>query len=109
MRPEKSWRPIVTMEIDKHHTRETILGVDGQNINQKETFSLSVDFLSIDVYLAELSLSFIQRTSDVFFRAQNRSLATFTKQKKVQKEKSSSIVGIILSQGTIEKTGTRTK
>jgi hypothetical protein len=40
MRPEKVWRPIVTVEVDKHHTHETILGLDGQNINQKEVFRL---------------------------------------------------------------------
>jgi len=40
MRPEKFWRPIVTVEVDKHHTHETVLGVDGQNINQKEVFKL---------------------------------------------------------------------
>ncbi|KAF9053434.1 hypothetical protein BJ165DRAFT_1447499 [Panaeolus papilionaceus] len=38
MRPEKSWRPIVTVEVDKHHTHETVLGVDGQSINQKQFF-----------------------------------------------------------------------
>ena len=42
MRPERSWRPIVTVEIDEHNTHETILGVDGQNINQKEAFNLCV-------------------------------------------------------------------
>ncbi|RDB24425.1 hypothetical protein Hypma_008469 [Hypsizygus marmoreus] len=40
MRPEKSWRPIVTVEVDKHHCHETVLGVDGQNPNLKETFYL---------------------------------------------------------------------
>ncbi|EDR06386.1 uncharacterized protein LACBIDRAFT_299945 [Laccaria bicolor S238N-H82] len=38
MRPEKSWRPIVTVEVDKHDSHETVLGVDGQNPNLKETF-----------------------------------------------------------------------
>lgn len=42
MRPERSWRPIVTFKIDQHIEHETILGVDGQNINQKEVFSLCV-------------------------------------------------------------------
>ena len=42
MRPERSWRPIVTVEIDEHNTHETILGVDGQNVNQKEAFNLCV-------------------------------------------------------------------
>ena len=34
MRPEvlETWRLIVTVEIDEHNTRETILGVDGQSI-----------------------------------------------------------------------------
>ncbi|PPR06114.1 hypothetical protein CVT24_004214 [Panaeolus cyanescens] len=38
MRPEKAWRPIVTLEVDKHHAHETVLGVDGQSINQKQSF-----------------------------------------------------------------------
>ncbi|KAH9484615.1 hypothetical protein JR316_0004097 [Psilocybe cubensis] len=38
MRPEKGWRPIVTVEIDKHDVHETTLGVDGQNVNQKDVF-----------------------------------------------------------------------
>jgi len=54
IRPERSWRPIVTVEIDKHSTYETILGVDGQNINQKEAFSFDNATLSslfqIDVW-----------------------------------------------------------
>ena len=40
MRPEKSWRPIVTVEVDKHQAYETVLGSDGQNPNLKETFHL---------------------------------------------------------------------
>ncbi|XP_006457701.1 hypothetical protein AGABI2DRAFT_64161 [Agaricus bisporus var. bisporus H97] len=39
MRPEKAWRPVVRMEIDAHYTYETVLGIDGQNVNLKETFS----------------------------------------------------------------------
>ncbi|KAF9548083.1 hypothetical protein CPC08DRAFT_823567 [Agrocybe pediades] len=39
MRPEKVWRPIVTVEVDAHHFHETTLGADGQNINQKEVFA----------------------------------------------------------------------
>jgi len=37
LRPEKSWRPIVTMEVDGQHKHEIVLGVDGQNPNQRET------------------------------------------------------------------------
>ncbi|KAJ6489534.1 hypothetical protein C8R47DRAFT_1124693 [Mycena vitilis] len=40
MRPEKSWRPIVTVELDKTLRHETVLGSDGQNINLKECFHL---------------------------------------------------------------------
>ncbi|KAJ7495974.1 hypothetical protein B0H11DRAFT_2001387 [Mycena galericulata] len=40
MRPEKSWRPIVTIELDRTQQHETILGSDGQNINLKESFHL---------------------------------------------------------------------
>ena len=36
LRPEKSWRPIVTMEVDGQHKHEIVLGVDGQNPNQRE-------------------------------------------------------------------------
>ncbi|KAK2459535.1 hypothetical protein APHAL10511_008441 [Amanita phalloides] len=38
MRPEKSWRPIVTVEVDKHHTYEFCMGCDGQNPNHKDIF-----------------------------------------------------------------------
>ncbi|RXW14067.1 hypothetical protein EST38_g11787 [Candolleomyces aberdarensis] len=38
MRPEKSWRPIVTLEVDKHSRHEAVLGVDGQNPNLKQYF-----------------------------------------------------------------------
>ncbi|KAF7357744.1 hypothetical protein MVEN_00820300 [Mycena venus] len=40
MRPERSWRPIVTVEVDQTHQHETVLGSDGQNINLKECFHL---------------------------------------------------------------------
>ena len=46
MRPEKVWRPIITVEIDKHHTHEIMLGVDGQSVNRKDCFRLYVPFLS---------------------------------------------------------------
>ncbi len=45
MRQEKKWRPIVRLEVDRHHSFETILGSDGQNVNMKETFCLYVGFL----------------------------------------------------------------
>ncbi|KAF7376510.1 hypothetical protein MSAN_00067000 [Mycena sanguinolenta] len=40
MRPERSWRPIVVVELDNTHQHETILGSDGQNVNQKDCFPL---------------------------------------------------------------------
>ncbi|KAJ7105401.1 hypothetical protein C8R43DRAFT_1046743 [Mycena crocata] len=40
MRPERSWRPIVTIELDKTHQHETTLGSDGQNVNLKDSFIL---------------------------------------------------------------------
>jgi len=40
MRSEKSWRPIVTVELDGTQQHETILGCDGQNINLKDCFPL---------------------------------------------------------------------
>jgi hypothetical protein len=42
MRPEKSWRPIVAVEVDNDHVYETVLGTDGQNPNLKDTFRLYV-------------------------------------------------------------------
>ncbi|KAG5732599.1 hypothetical protein E4T56_gene16874 [Termitomyces sp. T112] len=39
MRPERAWRPIITVEIDKH-SHEVIMGVDGQNPNLKQPFKL---------------------------------------------------------------------
>jgi len=56
MRPEKVWRPIVTVEVDNHHFHETTLGADGQNINQKEVFSLYAGSLYAALLL---SLTFI--------------------------------------------------
>ncbi|KAH9013664.1 hypothetical protein EDB84DRAFT_1568564 [Lactarius hengduanensis] len=40
LRPEKSWRPIITLEVDGQHKHEVILGVDGQNPNQREIMLL---------------------------------------------------------------------
>ncbi|KAF8987757.1 hypothetical protein BDQ17DRAFT_538122 [Cyathus striatus] len=39
IRPEKTWRPIVTVEIDQHYCYELALGVDGQNPNLKDRFA----------------------------------------------------------------------
>jgi hypothetical protein len=44
LRPEKSWRPIVTLEVDGQHKHEIMLGVDGQNPNQREIMLLYVVF-----------------------------------------------------------------
>ncbi|KAJ7646875.1 hypothetical protein FB45DRAFT_891708 [Roridomyces roridus] len=49
MRPEKSWRPIVTVEIDQTQQHETVLGSDGQNINLKASFLLKEATLSSQV------------------------------------------------------------
>ncbi|KAH9035660.1 hypothetical protein EDB85DRAFT_856967 [Lactarius pseudohatsudake] len=40
LRPEKSWRPIITLEVDGQHKHEVILGVDGQNPNQRDIMLL---------------------------------------------------------------------
>ncbi|TFK23268.1 hypothetical protein FA15DRAFT_695183 [Coprinopsis marcescibilis] len=40
MLPDKSWRPVVTLEVDNRATHETILGVDGQNPNLKQGLTL---------------------------------------------------------------------
>lgn len=40
MRPEKAWRPIVTVEVDRMTAYEMVLGVDGQNPNLKQGFRL---------------------------------------------------------------------
>ncbi|KAI9432108.1 hypothetical protein H4582DRAFT_1128632 [Lactarius indigo] len=40
LRPEKSWRPIITLEVDGQHKHEVTLGVDGQNPNQRDTMLL---------------------------------------------------------------------
>ncbi|THH10528.1 hypothetical protein EW146_g8347 [Bondarzewia mesenterica] len=34
--PGKSWRPIITLEIDEHPSHEVVLGTDGQNPNLKQ-------------------------------------------------------------------------
>ncbi len=46
LRPEKSWRPIITMEVDGQHKHEIVLGIDGQNPNQREITHLCVTSLS---------------------------------------------------------------
>ncbi|KIL71154.1 hypothetical protein M378DRAFT_154629 [Amanita muscaria Koide BX008] len=38
MRPDRSWRPIITVEVDKHHAYEFSMGTDGQNPNLKDIF-----------------------------------------------------------------------
>ncbi|KAJ8596561.1 hypothetical protein M405DRAFT_856326 [Rhizopogon salebrosus TDB-379] len=38
LRPEKSWRPIVSVVVDEHSHYEVNLGCDGQNPNLKERF-----------------------------------------------------------------------
>ncbi|KAI9443026.1 hypothetical protein H4582DRAFT_2072085 [Lactarius indigo] len=37
---EKSWRPITTLEVDGQHRDEVMLGIDGQNPNQREIMLL---------------------------------------------------------------------
>jgi hypothetical protein len=44
LRPEKSWRPIISLEVDGQHKHEVMLGTDGQNPNQKEIMLLCVAF-----------------------------------------------------------------
>ncbi|KAF7307668.1 hypothetical protein MKEN_01126700 [Mycena kentingensis (nom. inval.)] len=38
MRPERSWRPIVVVEVGHSTPYETTLGSDGQNVNQRDAF-----------------------------------------------------------------------
>jgi hypothetical protein len=42
LRPEKSWRPIITLEVDGQHKHEVMLGTDGQNPNQRDIMLLCV-------------------------------------------------------------------
>lgn len=51
MRPEKVWRPIISIEVDAHgdgtgaragSVYETMLGVDGQCVNQREGMRMCV-------------------------------------------------------------------
>ena len=42
LRPERSWRPIITLEVDGQHKHEVMLGTDGQNPNQREIMLLCV-------------------------------------------------------------------
>ena len=69
IRPERSWRPIVTVEIDKHSSYETILGVDGQNINQKETFSLCVVVSPFQLKVSSLFSSVIMQRLRLCFKS----------------------------------------
>ncbi|KAJ7058192.1 hypothetical protein C8F01DRAFT_1149903 [Mycena amicta] len=49
MRPERSWRPIVTISVDDTQMHETVLGSDGQNVNMRDVFRLSGASLSSKV------------------------------------------------------------
>ncbi|KAI0246613.1 hypothetical protein BJV78DRAFT_123550 [Lactifluus subvellereus] len=40
LRPERSWRPIITLEVDGQHKHEVVLGTDGQNPNQRDIILL---------------------------------------------------------------------
>ncbi|KAG2135799.1 hypothetical protein DEU56DRAFT_806572 [Suillus clintonianus] len=40
LRPEKSWRPIVSVVVDEHQRYEVNLGCDGQNPNLRERFMM---------------------------------------------------------------------
>ena len=44
LRPEKTWRPIVTLEVDdiRRSSYEVVLGTDGQNPNLKQPMLLYV-------------------------------------------------------------------
>jgi hypothetical protein len=42
LRPERSWRPIITISVDEYEYCETVLGTDGQNPNQKALLNLYV-------------------------------------------------------------------
>ncbi|KAI0253320.1 hypothetical protein BJV78DRAFT_1351907 [Lactifluus subvellereus] len=42
LRPERSWRPIITLEVDGQHKHEVTLGTDGQNPNQRDIILLCV-------------------------------------------------------------------
>lgn len=55
LRPEKSWRPIVSVVVDEHQCHEVNLGSDGQNPNLKERFILSVTLYKQSFYLLKSS------------------------------------------------------
>lgn len=40
LRPEKSWRPIISVAVDQHQCYEVNLGCDGQNPNLRERFMM---------------------------------------------------------------------
>lgn len=47
LRPEKSWRPIVSVVVDDHQSYEVNLGCDGRNPNLKERFIMSVTLCNL--------------------------------------------------------------
>ena len=52
LRPEKKWKPIVTLDVDQLSGghRETVLGCDGQNPNLKELLRMWVfQLITMDV------------------------------------------------------------
>ena len=96
MRPERSWKPSVTVEIqvDEHHTHENILGVDGQKSNQKEVFNLCVlFFFFFFFFLLRLLWPFklyiyflLQRSRNPSFDSPSYRLASARKVKEIQKD-----------------------
>jgi hypothetical protein len=59
VRHERSWRPIVTVDVDNHNTYETILGSDGQNPNTKETIHMFVPMELFSVIQLCINNSFL--------------------------------------------------
>lgn len=58
LRPEKGWRPIVTVVFDQQH-HEIVLGSDGQNPNQKRPFYLWVPCALVFIWRSSSSLTII--------------------------------------------------
>lgn len=113
MRPEKAWRPIVTVEIDKHNRHETVLGVDGQNPNLKQLFRMCVGLRSLnDAHIIDLAPTHsydVQTTSMLEMKIWHRSQSKKKSKKRVLVASATHSLGDLLKKVEYESAGKAAK
>lgn len=102
LRPEKSWRPIVTIKVDDQHKHEIVLGVDGQNPNQREVVHLWVASRApSSMFLTPCSHHAHHRTQiklEVYHRSQSK--AKSRKQRRLVASAAMALGEVMKRQGT---------